>query len=153
MDRDKFLAALLTLPRMYNPLVSPDGAWAAWTVYGVGVAADVYAAPTDGSRAPLRLTYTPEMTVALSWASDSRSLIVQQDHGGDERAQLLRVYLDRPGEMEPLTEEWPDFFLRGGRLHPNGRWLVYGANYDFERGSEIEPTWVYRHDLETGERV
>ncbi|HEX8220263.1 MAG TPA: prolyl oligopeptidase family serine peptidase [Chloroflexia bacterium] len=153
MDRDKFLDALLTLPRMYNPLVSPDGAWAAWTVYGAGVAADVYAAPTDGSQAPLRLTDTPEMTVALSWASDSRSLVVQQDHGGDERAQLLRVYLDRPGEMEPLTEEWPGFFVRGGRLHPNGRWLVYGANYDFERGAEIEPTWVYRHDLLTGERV
>lgn len=153
MDRDKFLDALLTLPRMYNPLVSPDGAWAAWTVYGAGVAADVYAAPTDCSQAPLRLTDTPEMTVALSWTSDSRSLIVQQDHGGDERAQLLRVYLDRPGEMEPLTEEWPGFFVRGGRLHPNGRWLVYGANYDFERGTEIEPTWVYRHDLETGERV
>ena len=153
MNRDEFLDALLTLPRMVNPLVSPDRRWVAWTVYGAGVAADVYVAPTDASQPPLRLTDTPEMTVALSWALDSRSILVQQDHGGDERAQLLRIWLDRPGEMEPLTEEWPSYFVRGGQLHPNGRWLVYGANYDVASGTEIEPTWVYRHDLQTGERV
>ncbi|HEX5501942.1 MAG TPA: prolyl oligopeptidase family serine peptidase, partial [Thermomicrobiales bacterium] len=71
---------------------------------------------------------------------------------GNERAQLFRVDLDRPLAMEPLTEPDPPYFLRGGDLHPNGRWLVYGANYDVATGREIEPTWVYRHDLATGER-
>jgi dipeptidyl aminopeptidase/acylaminoacyl peptidase len=42
--------------------------------------------------------------------------------------------------------------LRGGDLHSNGRWLVYGANFDFESGMEIGPTWVCRHDLESGMR-
>ena len=26
-------------------------------------------------------------------------------------------------------------------------------NYDVATGQEIEPTWIYRHDLETGERI
>ena len=55
--------------------------------------------------------------------------------------------------MLPLTEPEPNYYLRGGELHPNGRWLVYGANVDVATGEEIEPTWIYRHDLETGERV
>jgi len=38
-------------------------------------------------------------------------------------------------------------------LHPNGRHLFYAANYDFETGKLIEPSWVYRHDLVTGEHL
>ena len=34
-----------------------------------------------------------------------------------------------------------------------GRALYYGANYDFERRQLLEPTWVYRHDLHTGQRT
>ncbi len=147
-----FLEALLTLPAMEEPKVSPDGRWVAWTWYRTGSAADVYAVPTDGSAPPLRLTDTADDTLVASWTADSRAVLVVQDHDGDERAQLFRVDLDRPGQMQPLTEAAPGFFLRGGQLHPNGRWLIYGANWDEEAGREIEATWVYRHDLETGER-
>jgi dipeptidyl aminopeptidase/acylaminoacyl peptidase len=158
MDRDRYLEALLTLPRLlawpgYYPLVSRDGKWVAWTWFGTGPAADVFVAPTDGSGPPIRMTETGDDTIAVSWTPDSRAVLVQQDHDGDERAQLFRVDLERPGTMVPLTEASPEHFLRGGHLHPNGRWLVYGANYDFGASQEIEPTWVYRHDLETGERV
>jgi len=55
--------------------------------------------------------------------------------------------------MQPLTEAEPNYFICGGQLHPNGRWLVYGANVDAATGSEIEPTWIYRRDLQTGERT
>jgi dipeptidyl aminopeptidase/acylaminoacyl peptidase len=54
--------------------------------------------------------------------------------------------------MVPLTEPDPVYFIRGADLHPNGRWLVYGANFDVATGHEIGPTWIYRHDLKTGER-
>ncbi|MBM3464995.1 MAG: hypothetical protein FJX76_23090, partial [Armatimonadetes bacterium] len=149
---EAFLDALLTLPGMYEPSVSPDGRHVAWTWYRVALAADVYLAATDGSAPPMRMTDTPDNTFVASWTVDGRALIVGQDHDGDERVQLFRVDLDRPLHMEPLTPFAPPYFLRGGELHPNGRWLVYGANYDFERETEIEPTWVVRHDLETGER-
>src|SRR5690606_37180009 len=58
-----------------------------------------------------------------------------------------------PLVMHPLIEENPNYFLRGGQLHPNGKWLVYGANLDLMTGEEIEPTVVIRHDLDTSERI
>jgi dipeptidyl aminopeptidase/acylaminoacyl peptidase len=157
--REDYLGALIHLPRLGSTAISPDGRWAAWSWFGVGPTADVYAAPTDLSAPPIRLTETDQDVILTSWtpasrfqAPDSRALIVGQDHDGDERVQLFRVDLDRPGVLVPLTEPHPPYFLRGGQLHPNGRWLIYAMNFDVDTGREIEPTWIYRHDLETGER-
>jgi dipeptidyl aminopeptidase/acylaminoacyl peptidase len=152
MTTDSRLEALLSIPALAAPAVSPDGTWVAWSLSRVGPAADVFAAPVDGSVAPVRMTDTPDDTFVVSWTPDSESVVVEEDHDGDERARLFRVRLDAPGVMEPLTEEAPDYFLQGGQLHPDGRWLVYGANFDFEVGKEIEATWIQRHDLETNER-
>lgn len=153
MSLDKRLEALLSIPTLSAPYVSPDGRWVAWSWGRIGPAADVFAAPVDGSAAPVRLTDTLDDTFVVSWSPDSRAVVVAQDHDGDERTRLFRVDLDEPLVMRPLTEEAPGYFVRGGQLHPDGRRLVYGANFDFEAGEEIEATWVYRHDLETGERV
>jgi dipeptidyl aminopeptidase/acylaminoacyl peptidase len=151
MNPTQYLHALLSLPALYDAEVSPDGRWAAWTWYRAGPTADVYAAPTDGSSAPIRLTDTPEDTTFVAWAPDSRAILVEHDHQGDERVQLFRVDLERPGVLLPLTEAAPGYYIHGGQLHPNGRWLFYSANVD-QRGQETEAAWIYRHDLETGER-
>jgi dipeptidyl aminopeptidase/acylaminoacyl peptidase len=149
-----FLDALLSLPDMKysRPQVSRDGKWVAWTWFRAGPAADVYIAPTDGSAPPTRLTDTLDDTILVSWTPDSEAVIVQQDKNGNERVQLFRVDLQRPLDMAPLTQPDPNYYIRGGNLHPNGCWLVYGANFDLETGEEIEPTWIYRHDVETGDR-
>jgi dipeptidyl aminopeptidase/acylaminoacyl peptidase len=147
---DHRLEALLSVPILYGPEVSPDGSWVAWSWSRLGPAADVFAAPTDGSAAPVRLTETADDTLVVSWTPDSRAIVVGQDRDGDERVRLFRVRLAEPGVMEPLIEESPNYYVRGGQLH--GRWLVYGANLDAGSGEEIEETWIYRHDLETGER-
>lgn len=158
MNSEQYLDALLSLPKIlgpfpYGPEVSPDGKWMAWTASGFGEGPDVFAAPTDGSSVPVRLTNTDQMTLFSSWIPDSRAVLVRQDHEGDERYRLYRVDLGNPGEMVPLTEESPNYFLRGGQLHPNGRWLIYNANFDVSTGEEIEPSLLYRHDLQTGERL
>lgn len=153
MNSEQFLHALLTIPRILNPGVSRDGKWVAWTALGLGSVADGYAAPTEGTATPIRLTDSPERSGVVSWTPNSKSVIVTQDYHGNERFRLYRVDLDNPGKMVPLTEESPNYFLRGGQLHPNGRWLIYAANFDIETGQEIEPTWLYRQDLETGERI
>jgi dipeptidyl aminopeptidase/acylaminoacyl peptidase len=150
---DQYLDALLNLPEIKRPWVSRDGRWVAWTWLRAGPAADVYAARTDAMEPPVRLTETSQDTNLIAWTPDSRSVLVSQDKNGDERTQLFRVDLEQPGVMRPLTEPSPDFFLRGGQLHPNGRWLFYGANWDAATGQEIEQTWLYRHDLETGTRL
>lgn len=158
MNREQYLDALLGLPgivnsqsRMVSPKVSPDKKWVAWSWYRTGPAADVYVAPTDGSSAPIRLSETPENTFIIEWMPDSRAVIVSQDESGNEHDQLFRIDLDCPGVLVPLTDSHPPYYLIGGKVHPNGKWLVYGANYDFATGKEIEPIWIYRHDLKTGE--
>ncbi|CAN5242492.1 S9 family peptidase [soil metagenome] len=153
MDADRYLDTLLSVPTLYNPEVSPDGRWVTWSWSRLGPAADVYAVRTDGSSPPVRLTETLDDTLVVSWTHDSRAVIVGQDRDGDERTRLFRVSLDEPGVMEPLTRESPNHYIRGGRLHPNGRWLVYGANLDPESGREIEASLVFRHDLDTGGRL
>jgi dipeptidyl aminopeptidase/acylaminoacyl peptidase len=150
---DQLLQQLLTLPTVVGAYLSPDKRWIAFNWYRVHANMDVFVLPTDGSTPPIALTHTPEYTSFTSWAPDSRSVIVAEDHASDERVRLFRVWLDRPEVLEPLTEDRPPFFLRGGDLHPNQRWLIYGANFDFQAEQETEATWIYRHDLHTGERV
>jgi dipeptidyl aminopeptidase/acylaminoacyl peptidase len=153
MTPAEYLDALLALPRLVAPRVSPDGRWVAWTWFGTGPAADIYAAPTDGSAPPLRLSDTTDDTILVAWSPDSRALLVAQDRDGNERDRLYRIALAAPLTLEPLTEADPHYYIRGGELHPNDRWLIYGANLDAATGAEIEPNWVYRHDLATGERA
>ena len=152
MDAERFLETLLSVPVLSGPEVSPDGSWVAWSWSRLGPAADVFAAPVDGSSAPVRLTASAEGDTAVaSWAPDGESVLVTQDTDGDERARLYRVRLAEPGVMEPLTGPDPNYYLGGGQLHPNGRWLVYSANLDAESGEETEEDRLYRQDLETGE--
>ncbi len=154
MSLDLRLDALLSIPALFGPRVSPDGKWVAWSWSRLGPAANVFAAPTDGSRAPQRLTDTIEGdTMVASWTSESDTVLVSQDNDGDERVRLFRVRLAEPGVMEPLTAASPDYYLRGGQLHKDGRWIIYAANLDAESGEETETDRLYRHDLQTGERM
>ncbi|MCZ7575276.1 MAG: prolyl oligopeptidase family serine peptidase [Ardenticatenaceae bacterium] len=153
MTNDPFLQQLLSLPTVMSAELSPDGRWVAFVWYRVHENLDVFAVPTNGSAPPVALSHTPEATQFVSWTPDSGAVIVAEDHDGDERARLFRVDLDRPGELQPLTEAHPPYFVRGGGLRPDERTLFYGANYDFRAGKVITPTWIYRHDLRTGERV
>lgn len=151
-DSQHFLHQLLHLPVIYVPQLSPDGKWVAFEWYRIHENLDVFLVPADGSTPPVALTHTPEFTTFVSWTPDSSAVIVSEDHDRDEYARLFKVNIDRPGEMLPLTEDRPPYFLRGGYLHPDGRTLFYGANYDFETDQVIEPTLLYSHDLETGAR-
>jgi len=154
VSRDLRLEALLAIPALFGPCVSPDGKWVAWSWSRLGPSADVFAAPTDGSQAPLRLTRTVEGdTMVVSWTSDSAAVLVSQDNDGDERVRLFLVRLADPGVMEPLTAGKPNHYLRGGQLLKDGRWLIYAANLDAESGEEIETDRLYKHDLQTDERL
>lgn len=153
MDEDSFLEALLSIPQIYEPIISKDSKYIAYTWINVHPNSDVFVVSADGTARPAAFTETPEATFLVSFAPDSRSIIVGEDKNRNERVRLFEVYIDRPKRMIPLTEEEPPFFIRGGALHPNRKWLVYGANYDEERRREIEPTWVFKQNLETAERI
>lgn len=153
MDSEAFLACLLKVPSIPTAYLSPDGRWVAFDWQRRHANRDVFAIATTGLHQPLALTCTPEATRIKSWARDSLSVIIAEDHNGDERYRLFRVRLAEPKLMIPLTEENPPYFLRGGALSPDGDALYYGANYDFTSGQTLEPTWMYRHDLTNGNRA
>ena len=147
MNPEEYLDALLNLPGIDDelwPKVSRDGKWVAWTWFHTGPVADVYAAPTDGFAPPIRLTETDQNTFLVSWTPDSQAVIVEQDKDGDERVQLFRVDLASPLTLNPLTEPEPNYYIRGGTLHPRENWLVYAANVHPESGEETEETYMVR---------
>jgi dipeptidyl aminopeptidase/acylaminoacyl peptidase len=153
MTDDDLLNPLLGLPSISSAYLSPDGRYVAFSWYRRHPNLDVFLLPVDGSHPPLPLTRSSEATRLVGWAPGSRSVVVARDRAGDERFQLFRVDIDQPERMHPLTEPCPPYFLRGGSLSPGGRYLYYSANFDAETGRTIEPTWVYRHDLQTGEHI
>ena len=144
--------ALIALPEMLAPSVSPDGRWVAWTWLGRDPVACVYAAPTDGSAPPRRLTFGPQDAAVESWSADSRQLILALTDGGDEKVRLHIAPVEGGAAPRLLTDPAPDYFIVGGDLHPNGRWLVYAANAD-DDGKAIEATRIHRLDIETGARL
>lgn len=149
---ENLLTHLLNLPTVLSASLSPDRRWAMFVWYHMHENFDIFVVPTDGSAAPIALTHTPDATFPVGWTADSQAVIVRQDHDGDEHVTLYRIKLDVPGVMTPLTEDRPPYFLRGGSLHPNGQDLYYGANYNFETNTLQEQTWIYRHNLTTGEK-
>jgi dipeptidyl aminopeptidase/acylaminoacyl peptidase len=153
MTEETFLHQLMTLPTVQNARLSPNKRWVAFTWYRMHENIDVFLVASDGSRPPIPLTHTPEGTELVSWTADSKAVIVSEDHDGDEYSRLFLVEIGHPLVMHPLTTDRPLYFIRGGMLHPNGSHLFYGANYDFAEGKVIEPTWLYRHDLISGELV
>ncbi len=152
LSPSEYLDALIALPKLSGESVSHDGKYIAWMWMGIGAAIDIYVAPTDASAPPIQLTNTPRHTYLISWLPTDDGLIVAQDQDGNERLQLFIIKLDSPNHFEPLTEANPNYYIHGGQLHPNRKWLIYAANTDIDTGEEIEATWVYRHNLETGER-
>lgn len=153
MEHAEFLEQLLKTPQIYGARVSPDTKWVAWFWSNLEARAQVYVAPTDGSRPPLKLTNLDQDVYVRAWAHDSASLIVAHDTDGDERVRLYRVRISEPFTLEPLTEANPDFYISGGVLDPKGECLVYAANYDFAEQKALEESVVYRHELATGIRT
>ncbi|MGI8860651.1 MAG: hypothetical protein ACR2HO_10960, partial [Rubrobacteraceae bacterium] len=76
MNTNRYLEALLSVPTLYKPEVSPDGRWVAWSWSRLGPAADVFAVPADGSGPTIRPTETVDDTLVVSWTPDSKAVIV-----------------------------------------------------------------------------
>ena len=150
--QQNIIDSFLKTPRLYGSKVSPDLKWVVWLWANVGSSADVYISLIDKVEPPRKLTNFNQDTSIISWTEDSRFIIVNHDYDGDERFRLYKIDINS-GEAFPLTEEHPSCFIRGGQITPDGKYLVYGANYDFDAKKEIEPTIIYKQDLNTGEKT
>ena len=63
-------------PILWSPHVSGDGKWLAWTWTGLTEIGEVWIAPTDGSKAPERLTYGQDHYYARSLNHDGSKIVL-----------------------------------------------------------------------------
>ena len=147
------LDSLVSLPKILLTKVSPDKNHLAMTISRLQENFDVFLKNTDGTGDLTPLTNTPELTFIKDWAPDSKSILVGEDKARNERVTLYRVFLDSPGELNPLTETVPDFFMRGGHFGPRGDFIAYSVNYDYDIKKETETFRIVVQDLESGSKT
>jgi dipeptidyl aminopeptidase/acylaminoacyl peptidase len=149
---DGFLDRLLDVPSLVAPSVSPSGMVVAWSWGGRGAAAEAYLRTTTSEEEPLRLHGVGEDVVVQSWRHDGAEFLLALTRDGTERIRLMRAGVAKVTPVA-LTESQPNFYISGGELHPNGRWLIFAANLDPVTGRETEVSSIIRQDLVSGERI
>lgn len=138
-------------PISWEPKVSKDGKWLAWTWTGATETGNVWLAPTDGSQPPRRLTDEREHTYVRSFSPDGRQLLLAQSEGASEHDQLILLDIES-GLHRAVTPKQDDHYVYGGAFLPDGASILYVASYDDATRSAIEGQRIYLHDLAAGTR-
>ena len=138
-------------PFLWSPRISGDGQWLAWTWTGTTETGEVWLAPTDGSKAPERLTHGQDHFYARSLSEDGNKVVLAQSIGSNEHDRLF--LLDRTrGDVKALTPLQADSYVFGGVLTDDGTAVVFAADSD-TAGQVAEGTRIYRLDLASGIRT
>jgi dipeptidyl aminopeptidase/acylaminoacyl peptidase len=150
-DIAQLARAWATCPDFWQPKLSKDGCWAAWTWTGVTEAGNVWLAPTDGALAPRRVTDEADHIYVRAFSPDGKRLLLAQSEGSSEHDQLFLLDLES-GATQLVTPKQDDHYVFGGRFTPDGKALLYTASWDDRTGKAIEGQCIYLHDLNSGER-
>lgn len=138
-------------PIGWEPKVSKDGHWLAWTWTGATEVGNVWLAPTDGSAPPRRVTSEHDHTYVRSFSPDGRQLLLSQSEGASEHDQLILLDIES-GTQVPVTSKQDDHYVYGGVFTPDGGAILYTASYDDPTQAPIEGQRIYLHDLASGTR-
>ena len=138
-------------PILWEPKLSKDGRWAAWTWTGPTEAGNVWLAPTDGSAAPRRITDEADHIYVRSFSPDGRQMLLAQSEGSNEHDHLILLDL-HSGERRQLTPTQNDHYIFGGAFTPDGKAVLYVASWDDATKSAIEGQRIYHHNLVDGTR-
>ncbi|MGY5864077.1 MAG: prolyl oligopeptidase family serine peptidase [Candidatus Thorarchaeota archaeon] len=147
------LDAIMTLPRISYFKVSPNKRYIALMVSRIQENYDIFLKTTYSAGDLVPLTKTPEYTVILDWAPDSKSILVGEDKARNERNTIYRVFLESPLEMNPVTQLEPNYYVRDGQFGPKGDYIAYAMNYDVDTKRETETFRIVVHDLESNQRT
>jgi dipeptidyl aminopeptidase/acylaminoacyl peptidase len=99
---------LWMMKRVGAPVVSPDGKWVVYSVLEPSYepdkeVSDLWAAATDGSSPPRRLTHTRAPEKGVAWSPDSRAIAFATKREGDEVDQVYVLDLAGGGEARRIT--------------------------------------------------
>lgn len=123
----------------------------AWSWTGLSDTANVWVVPTDGSAPASCLTDGGDHFAVNAIDAAGDRLVVSQGNGGNEHDRLF--LLDRrSGVLAPLTPQQSDHYVFGGVFHPDGRSILYTADFDYAAGIVTDGSWLYALDLDTGRR-
>ncbi|TFG34756.1 S9 family peptidase [Candidatus Thorarchaeota archaeon] len=147
------LDRLLVIPEIDSVKISPNKKYAALTINRLHENYDVFLCDLESSGDMIPLTRTPEYTYMTDWAPDSKSIIVGEDTGRNERVTLYRIFIDSPFDMTPLTPKDPHYFMRGGYFSPNSDFIAYAVNYDYDIRKETETFRIVVQDIESEKRI
>jgi dipeptidyl aminopeptidase/acylaminoacyl peptidase len=151
LSEDLYISSLLDLPITGSATRSPNGKHIAFAAIGIHTNVDVFYLSLDTADSLISITDNEEYSTLVDWFPDSKSVIISQDVDGNERSTYYRVYLDKPNKLIPITEENPEFFIRGGSISNDGEFLYYSANYNFNTNVELETSTMVRHNIQDGE--
>ncbi|CAN5725529.1 S41 family peptidase [soil metagenome] len=154
-DRDGSHPQRLTVNQgvEFNPMLSPDGKWIAFTGNYDGNA-DVYIIASSGG-SPKRLTFHPYEDLVRSWdGNDKIVFATARTVWHDFNQQLFEVNINTGIEqMLPMTE------ASQGSVSPDGKYTTYTrsvdvnewANFRLYRGGDKLRIWIFNnqtHDVE-----
>jgi len=98
---------LWTMPRVSNPVISPDGKWVVFNVNKPSydekqASSDLWIVPADGSAPAHQLTATKSGESDVAWSHDITRIAFTAKREGDEKDQIYVMRVDG-GEAERIT--------------------------------------------------
>jgi dipeptidyl aminopeptidase/acylaminoacyl peptidase len=154
--------ALLSLQRISDPQVSPDGNTVAFTVQSIDLAANrrpkqIYVVPLAGG-APQRITQQGENNERARWSPDSKSIAFISDRSGSSQVWIMNPDGSNARQVTNLSTE-----AGGITFSPDGKNLLFTSDVypecsddacnkqklDEEKASKVHAhiyeTLLYRH--------
>ena len=128
--------ALLSLKRLSDPQLSPDGKWVAFTVQTVDVAANkkptqIWLVPLEGGDAPRQITHDGEGNSRPRWSPDSKRIAYISDRGGSSQIWLMDPDGGNPKQVTNVPTEADGHVFAG-----DGKNLVFVSNVYPECGAD-----------------
>jgi dipeptidyl aminopeptidase/acylaminoacyl peptidase len=128
--------ALLSLKRLSDPQLSPDGQWVAFTVQTVDVAANrkptqIWIVPLEGAGAPRQITHDGEGNSRPRWSPDSKRIAYVSDRGGSSQIWLMDTDGGNPKQVTNVPTE-----ADGELFSPDGKNLLFTSNVYADCGAD-----------------